>query len=467
MILRYMLSFVIIMNISFVLGYASGVANLVKFTQRNGTMTNINKGKVVSDQKAGYVTGGSIISRGPKPPILTPITVQPPSFAFDACSGSYDARFGGFSFITGKEFVNFLKAIPGATGAYALKMLIKEVCPQCEDITSYLETVARDINSLSLNQCSMAQSIAKGGLSMLNSSSKQHCIMQSNILSASADMFDANEKCTDNPDMFGSQGENDELKSLLGKNFNLVWKALNQGSGQVSTILKELMMSISGSVIGRSEDGTLTISSLPSLVEKEELVERYMGQPGSQSSEVTIYKCDELSRCLNPVEQNETLSQDETLYGSVTKLLNSVIEKVYSNDQELTDDEQALIEFSSIPLLSIIELELASKGKDQAAFLVGMSEFIEAVCYDLITNYMHKMVIYAKSSAESLKSAQLDNTVIDKFTNNVESVRWQLRDKRFEALKKLQIITQVKAKLVQQQEVFEMNFGRFMDMRGR
>ncbi|MDP5110370.1 MAG: conjugal transfer protein TraH, partial [Rickettsiaceae bacterium] len=54
----------------------------------------INKGKVVSDQQAGYVTGGSIISRGPKPETLRPLIVQPPSFEFDPCSGSYDARFG-------------------------------------------------------------------------------------------------------------------------------------------------------------------------------------------------------------------------------------------------------------------------------------------------------------------------------------------------------------------------------------
>jgi len=446
---------------------ASGLANLMQYAQRNGTMTNINKGKVVSDQQAGYITGGSIISRGPRPETLRPLIVQPPSFAFDACSGSYDARFGGFSFITGKAFSNFIKAVPGATGAYALKMLIKEVCPQCEDIATYLETVARDINGLSLNQCTMAKSIAQGGLAMLNSASKQRCMMKSNVLSASSDMFEATEDCTDNPDRFGNEADDDELKSLLGDNFNLVWKALSQGDSTAKTGLKELMMSISGSVIGRKEDGIMSISSLPSLVEKEDLIERYIGKPGGQSGEVVMYRCDENKKCLNPVEQSEVVDSDQTLYGNVTTLLENIVEKIDDNEGELSDDEQALIEFSSIPLINIIELELATKNKSSAASLVGMHEFVEVVCYDLITNYMQKMLTTAKASVEVLKTAQLDNTAIDKFTNNVETVRGYLRDKRFEAFKKLQVITQVKERLSQQQSVFELGFSRFMDVRGQ
>lgn len=446
---------------------AAGLANLMKYTQQNDTMTNINKGKIVSDQSAGYITGGSIISRGPKPQSLRPLVIQPPQFSFDACSGSYDARFGGFSFITGRGFTDFLKAVPSATGAYALKMLIKEVCPQCEDVATYLETVARDINGLSLNQCTMAKSIAQGGFAMLSSASKQRCMMQSNILSANQDIFQASEVCTDNPDKFGEEGEKDKLKTLLGPNFNLVWKALSQGDGGVKTGLKELMMSISGSVIGRSEHGTISISILPSLVEKEDLIEKYIGRPDGESSEVTLYRCDEGAKCLYPVEHNEILTKAQTLYGNVTILLESIVGKIIDNEGELTDDEQALIEFSALPLINIIELERATKNRSSVTSLIGMQEFIEVVCYDLVTNYMQKMLSHAASAVEVLKAAQLDNVAIEKFTVGVEIVRGYLRDKRFEAFKKLQVITQVKEKLNQQHKMFELGFSRFMDIQGK
>ena len=218
--------------------------------------------------------------------------------------------------------------------------------------------------------------------------------------------------------------------------------------------------------MAEKKNGVIAISSLPSLVEKEDLIERYIGKPGGQSGEVVIYRCDENKKCLNPVEQNDVLNSDQTLYGNVTTLLESIVEKVHENEGELSDDEQALIEFSSIPLINIIELELATKTKSSAASLVGMHEFVEVVCYDLITNYMQKMLNQAKSSVEILKTAQLDNTAIDKFTHNVDTVRSYLRDKRFEAFKKLQVITQVKERLIQQQGVFELGFSRFMDTRG-
>lgn len=44
-----------------------------------------------------------------------------------------------------------------ASGAYTVKMLIKSACPQCEDIMSYMETVASDINGMIMDQCAAGQ----------------------------------------------------------------------------------------------------------------------------------------------------------------------------------------------------------------------------------------------------------------------------------------------------------------------
>lgn len=446
---------------------ASGLEKLMNHASP-GSFVNVNKGAVLQDQKAGYLTGGSIIMRGPKPKELQPLMLQTPRFAFDACSGSFDARFGGLSYITAHEFSSFLKSVATSTGAYALKMAIKSACPQCEDIMSYLESVARDINGMTLNQCSMAQSIASGTLSALSSSSKQKCMMQSNMLSSSSDLFDATQKCTDDPDTFGGTGEDDELKALLGDEFNLVWKALSQGSSSSNSEtnnLKELMMSISGSVIGIKQDGAYHFQNLASLVLSEDLIEQYIGAPGFGGSNIKLYSCNEHHKCLDASVIEVNLKSDETLYGNVSSLLESMVDKIYENAGELTDEEAALVEFSSIPLISLIEMELATKNKSSAASFVGMSEFVEVVCYDVITNYMQQMLQKCKSAVELLEHAQLDNVAIDKFASNVEIVRSFLRDKRFESFKKLQVITQVKHRIAQQQSVFELGFTRFMQSR--
>lgn len=446
----------------------SPLTKLMKYADSSSSFTSINKGGAFSDQQTGYLTGGSIMHRGAKPKILQPIMVQPPDFKFDACSGSFDARFGGFSYIKSDEFAKFFKSVATSSGSYVAKMAIKEVCPQCENIISDLEAVARDINGLSMNQCALAQNIAEGGLSMLNNARKQQCIMQSNLGNRSSDMHEANRDCVDNPNRNDDKAGDDELKSLLGDNFNLVWKALSQGADKkTENGLKELMMSVTGSVIGEKKDNVIEISTLPSLVEKEDLIERYIGKPGNGNSEVKLYVCNEHTHCLHPQEAITNISDKESIYGKVSDALTSLFKKIDANTGEPTDDEQALIEFSSIPLIGIMEMELATKNKGSAASFSGSPEFIEVICYDMVTNFMQKMLEQAKSAVEVLKTAQLDNTPIDRFMNNVTTAQGYLRDKRYMSMQKLLVITQVKQQLVQQQSVFELRFSRFFEGNGK
>ena len=58
---------------------AGGLDNFMKYAGRSGSMTSINKGAIINDQRAGYMTGGSIITRGPRPMELQPANIQLPS----------------------------------------------------------------------------------------------------------------------------------------------------------------------------------------------------------------------------------------------------------------------------------------------------------------------------------------------------------------------------------------------------
>lgn len=57
---------------------AGGLDGFLKYAGQGGSMTSINKGGVVSDQRSGYMTGGSIIVRGPRPMDLQPLGIQLP-----------------------------------------------------------------------------------------------------------------------------------------------------------------------------------------------------------------------------------------------------------------------------------------------------------------------------------------------------------------------------------------------------
>jgi len=448
--------------------FATGLDNFMKFGARGGSMTSINKGAVISDQKAGYMTGGSIISRGPRPMDLQPLGVQLPSAAFDPCTGSFDLRFGGFSYIKGPEFAKYYKAVASGSGAYLVKMAITQGCPQCEGAMSDLEAIARDINGMTFNQCEQGKAIAEGLMGKFNAAKNQKCLAKSSIKKGGSDLHDATQKCQDNPDRYGETGDDKELKSMLPDNFNLVWHALSQGSGEAPNGMKEMIMSISGSIIGLKHDGVTTISTLPSLIEKDDLLEQYIGKPGEGTSKVKLYVCNENTRCLKPTVQEVSLdNRADTLYGKVEVTLKSILDKIVSNKGELSDEEQALVEYSQIPIITLFEIELAIKNEKSVSLFAGNSEFVEVVCYDMITNFMQKMLHEAKTAVDSLETAQIDNTAIERFNKNIERVQLLLRDKKYKAMDKLQTIIAVKERLTKQQDVFEMNFTRYGNSRGR
>jgi len=56
---------------------AGGLDGFLKFAERGGSMTSVNAPAIIEDQKSGYYTGGSIISRGPRPQVLQQIQIWP------------------------------------------------------------------------------------------------------------------------------------------------------------------------------------------------------------------------------------------------------------------------------------------------------------------------------------------------------------------------------------------------------
>ena len=149
-----------------------------------------------------------------------------------------------------------------------------------------------------------------------------------------------------------------------------------------------------------------------------------MGKSGTGTSKINVYICDEKQKCLNPIAQEWVVSdKSSTLYGRVETALQSIINKIDSNEGKLSDEEQALIEYSQIPIITLFEIEMALKNKDSVSLFAANSEFVEVVCYDMITNFMQKMLHEAKTAVDSIETAQIDNTAIERFNKNIERVQ--------------------------------------------
>lgn len=109
-------------------------------------------------QKRGYLTGGSISGRY-RMGTDNLFTVSLPR-ANVSCGG-IDLFAGGISFLDPEYLVSKLENILQAAPAMAFSMALKAHCEQCEDIMSKLEAMSTYLNSIQVNDCRMANQVAK------------------------------------------------------------------------------------------------------------------------------------------------------------------------------------------------------------------------------------------------------------------------------------------------------------------
>lgn len=442
----------------------AGIEKLIKNVMPSGTMSNVSKSAIVQDQLAGHMIGGSVLLKSPPIEDLALINFQAPSCKLGGlpCGAQLDLRGGALSFIKSAAMERFLKEMVQNVGGYAAIMAIKTICPQCENIMTYLEQMQRSINQFNINSCDMATQISNGLLSRMDKGAE--LTRQSDLVMTGrgSDMADIRDKAkTDTGDPTKS---NKELESLLGDNFNLVWKALDKkiasGSGDASTF-KELLMSISGTIIGKKDnEGHRSIIHKKSLVNKD-LIEEFIGIR-SGSVDVELYSCDDTNLCLSLQKAKTRLSDKDTLYGGIDQMLVSMVKKIKHNNGDFTEEEENLIALSSIPLTNKIQRELATNA-DNAYLTVRMAEFVESLCYDVVTNYLTKLLQQTSEAVSELSYLQLaDIGVFNSFEQEVNNTISFLVSSRENAFRRYNIIQQTKMRMLQEEKYFESKFEEFM-----
>ncbi|WP_375359827.1 conjugal transfer protein TraH [Candidatus Tisiphia endosymbiont of Nemotelus uliginosus] len=441
----------------------AGIEKLIKSVMPNGTMSNVSKSAIVHDQLAGHIIGGSVLIKSPPIEDLQLVNFQAPSCKFGGlpCGAQIDLRGGALSFLKSAAMEQFLKEMVQNVGGYAAIMAIKTICPQCENIMTYLEQMQRNINQFNINSCDIATQISNGIASRMNKGAELTRQSDLAMTRGGSDMADIRDKARkDNGDPTKS---NKELESLLGDNFNLVWKALTKkaSSGGDATSFKELLMSISGTIIGKKDgEGRRSIIHKKSLVNKE-LIEEFIGIR-SGSVDVEQYRCDETNLCLFPQKAKTRLSASDTLYGSIDDMLVSMVKKIKTNNGDFTEEEENLIALSSIPLTNKIQRELATNA-DSSYLTVRMAEFVETLCYDVVTNYLTKLLQQTSEAVSELAYSQLaDIGVFTNFEQEVNNTISFLVSSRENAFRRYNIIEQTKMRMLQEEKYFEMKFQEFM-----
>jgi conjugative transfer pilus assembly protein TraH len=440
----------------------AGLNTLIKNVFPSGTMSNTTKAAITREQEAGHLTGGSVVIKTPAEPGLQLLHVQAPSCKMGGlpCGAQFEILGGGISMVSGAELMSHLKGLVQNAVTYGGMMAIKTLCPQCQDLMEWLDAKADWINQMAKTDCEDMQKLVGGMFSKMTASSRANRQADMVLKGEGKDAADYSTKSKkdDKRDITKTP----ELESQLGDNFNLVWKALakkatRNGEGKE---LKELLMSISGTIIGTKEDDKQTVIHKKSLINKD-LIKDFMGVGSSGSTKIKLYECDEVDKCLKPKIVEKQIDRNSVLFDRIAKLTEQLVDKVYTNEGDLSGEEETLISLSSMPLISKIEIDLGIYA-NKANVALNQNEFIEALCFDVVTSYLTILLQEVQAAVGELAFAQIaDGEAIKSFDLETRETMRMLAEHKNAAFKRYDTIAQSKARLYQDRRFFNQKFEDF------
>jgi hypothetical protein len=328
-----------------------------------------------------------------------------------------------------------------------------------------LERVANQINSMMLDQCALSKSLGEGIISKLNASSQQKCLMQSNISGGSRDMYENMDTCSKNSEHYGNKSE-DLMESTLGSEFNIAWKALSKNGTETSkSELLELMMSVSGTLVGKkNSEGQWKFINYSSLFNNSKQIESLIGS--HVSTMVDLYTCDDNRKCINVKKTSKTLT--DSLYKNVQNTVIGLTKKIAQNKSvdSLTDDEKTLISFSTLPLINMIEQNLITKGVENSDVLISNPETIEVICYDVISSYLENLLTVTQKEIKSLQLGVNEPSIINNFLSSIEDVRRNINSQKMTAYSRATLIIQGKEQVEQKRKMIKDRWSRIVNTYG-
>jgi conjugative transfer pilus assembly protein TraH len=422
--------------------FADVNGDLNSFFDGLGMATNVTAPHAYQGQQAGYYSGGSIFSRNAVRNVQL-VQVDLPSFR--AGCGGIDLFAGGLSFVNNDELVKTMRNIMNSAKGYGMLLALEEVTPQIANGMKYIQDMANKVNQMNINSCETAEGLVGGAWPKTRAAQQQVCQDVGNSTGMFTDWAESRQGCTsdglaNNFDSTMRAGAaNPQYKNLVLDNGNIAWKAL-QANNLVNgdQQFAELLMSLSGSIIiqknGGGKNSTTSFKNLESLATNSSLLKAIL-----YGDKATFYKCDETVQCLNPTKQTIQISQNSALKSQVEKILNSIDQKIIS-DQALSNQEIGLLQSTRIPIYKILAVQAAYQ-KDPN--ILNVENYSEIIATDILFQYLQENLSLVRASGSSL---QYPSEIMTQFNAGINQamtdVRAQERNAQAQVSSAMQLIEQ-------------------------
>ena len=394
-------------------------ADMEQAFQDMGAAANVSGPAAYQGQSAGYYSLGSAWTRFPQKTVY-PANLQLPKVT--AGCGGIDVFTGSFSFINADEFVAMLKAVANNAIGFAFKLAIEAISPQIGKTMQDLQDLANKINQQNISSCEAAQALVGGLAGEIGIQSNTVCAAVGNSQGIFSDWARSRQKCGSGGQQTSTLGQAEgALKDQVPGPKNYAWDMIKASAlGAQSQQMRELIMTLTGTIIvpARTSDG-----SEIQIVTQGPKVAPILDALLDGTQQVSIYRCDEASACMNPTADGQNVGPLNTsaLKPHIRALIQSMADKLRS-DQALSVEERNLLGMASIPLYKVLAVEAASGFQLSAEEIDALAEFI---AIDALNAMMTNMLDEVAAARGALEARGIRSNIAA-YSQQLQSVRSQL-----------------------------------------
>jgi conjugative transfer pilus assembly protein TraH len=419
--------------------YADVNRDLTLFFNRIGGASNISRPGAYPDQTAGYYTGGNLFARNQVHNSQL-ATLQLPDLR--AGCGGIDMFMGAFSHIGSAKLIESLKAIGSNLGSYAFLLALETMSPQVENIITGLNDLSQSINQSNINSCEIAATTL-GSVWPKSDAAKRHlCKMigTEHKYGGFSDYAAARQQCGvgNKVDEMSQVAEADpRFKSMLGTEFNLAWKAIQENAFlRADRRLAEFFMSLSGTIIStKGENGNYTIQARPSLANKNDLLSALL-----HGGKVMTYRCvGRDDKCLDVQLSELDIQAEGALLERVKSILVSIQNKIY-RDEGLGGNEIAFLNSTRLPFYKIINVATAYR---RGGSPVEIIDYAELGAVDILFQYLSEILDVINESIDHIRLSQIDDAELNRFQKSLYLSRQQVVEQRMGSFKQIEQVINI------------------------
>ena len=139
-----------------------------------------------------------------------------------------------------------------------------------------------------------------------------------------------------------------------------------------------------------------------------------------------------------------------------------IIETLDSDDEALLDTQTiSIVETTNLPLIRLIEQDIALKGIKHAKDFVALnSEKLEVICFDVVINFMQNTIQSSQALIQSLAKGADDVKDVQDFIGSQRSLMQLVNNYRSSVFQKALATSQLRQQTEQREKFILNEFGK-------